>query len=457
MRILSLGCGLPDPSVDNYNWASALSFFDYDAVVVDPAEAVSKLVGEVTAGGGDYATYDDVPIVAGPTTADAVGLADLLRRRREETERFLAKGGLLVCFAYPDVPHPDVPGFTGCHRYYWLPAPAGKDYGPGYVKPAGGRQVRAADFEHAFAGFLEDSQDRLLYRAVFAEGAAGFGRGARVIGRSAGGAAVAVELAVAGGRVVFLPALAPRLIASEVASVARSLVAAIRNALLLEAEAEPPAWLDTYLLPGVREAERKVEELEAKLEELEGQLAEARNEYRAIDRYRRLLWQEGKYGFDLPVRDALAYLGFTSIAPVDEPATFMFAGERVLVETEAGAGAIGMEPHYRLRQRLERQIAASGSRARGIIVVNGFREVAPQDRPPQVEQALRVAAESMRYCVVEAAALFEAVRAKMEGRGDAEAFCRRLLETEGVFTPEPPPPEGAAAGAAAESTQEASG
>ena len=36
MRILSLGQALPDSTIDNFNWASALSFFDYDALVVDP-------------------------------------------------------------------------------------------------------------------------------------------------------------------------------------------------------------------------------------------------------------------------------------------------------------------------------------------------------------------------------------------------------------------------------------
>jgi hypothetical protein len=41
----------------------------------------------------------------------------------------------------------------------------------------------------------------------------------------------------------------------------------------------------------------------------------------------------------------------------------------------------------------------------------------------------------MRYCVVEATALFAAVRDKLEGNSDASAFCRGLVETEGVFNP----------------------
>ena len=436
MRVLSLGCALPNPQIDNYDWASALSFFDYDAIAVDPAEAVSKLVEGVTRSGAAYSTYDEQPIVSGPTTAAGVGLADLLRRRREETERLLARGGLVVCFAYPDAPHPDVSGFTGCHRYYWLPAPAGRDYGPEYVKAAGGRRVSATDFEHPFADLLENVGEGILYRAVFAEGAAGFGPGAKVIGRSAGGAAVAVDLAVGGGRVVFLPALASNLSMSERSRIADAIVAGVRNTLLRDAEAEPPAWLEAHSLPGIAEAKAKIEAAESRLDELEAELAAERNTLRGVDRYRRLLWQEGKYGFALPVRDALTLLGFASVTGVDEPATFIFGGERVLVETEASPGAVGMEPHYRLRQRLEREIAAGKERPRGIIVVNGQRELPPEERTQQFEDALRVAAESMRYCVVEATRLFAAVRDHLEGRGDATSFCHRLVNTEGAFAPD---------------------
>src|SRR5690606_16726411 len=102
-------------------------FHDYDAVVVEPAQAVSRMIEGVIKG-EQYKTYDDIPVADGPTTSETVGLADLLRRRRDETERLLGRGGLVVVFAHPDVPHPRVSGFTGAHRYYWLPAPEGKDY-----------------------------------------------------------------------------------------------------------------------------------------------------------------------------------------------------------------------------------------------------------------------------------------------------------------------------------------
>jgi hypothetical protein len=436
LRILSLGVGLPDASIDNYNWASSLSFYDYDAIVVDPALSVSRFIEGVLKGEGEFKTYDDIPVLDGPTTADSVGLADLLRRRREETERLLGRGGLVVVFGQPDVPHPRVSGFTGAHRYYWLPAPAGTDYGPMYVKPAAGRHVNVSDWEHPFANYLDAKRNDVLYRASFLDGAAGY-EGAHVIARSDGGTAIALEVPVGGGRVIFVPALPQRITPTDRSQFALNLVAAIRNTLLTTAEGTAPEWVEETSLPGLEAAQRQIEDAEAKLDELEAELAAARGEYLSVERYRRILWQEGKYGFELPVRDALLLLGFRQFSNVDQPAHFAYSGDPVFVEAESSHAAVGMEPHYRLRERLEARIADDArTPPRGLIVVNGFREMAPAEREQQYTNALRVAAESMRYCIVQASDVFEAVRAKLEGRSDGKEFCKQLMETDGVFRPE---------------------
>jgi hypothetical protein len=441
MRILSLGQGLPDANIDNFNWASALSFYDYDAIVVDPAEAVSALVEGLVRGEGDFQTYDDIPIADGPTSSDTVGLADLLRRRRDETEKLLARGGLVVVFGYPDVPHPKVAGFTGCHRYYWLPAPTGTDYGAGFVKAASGRHVKVVDYEHPFANYLDARRDDVLYRASFAEGATGF-PGARVVGRSAGDTAICIDVPVGGGRVIFVPALPPRLSGSDRGAAASHLVAAIRNTLLTSAEGSAPDWVGQVTLPGLDASRRRMEDAEAKLDELEAELDEARNEYRATELYRRVLWQEGKYGFELPVREALKLLGLTEYSTPDMPGRFAYKGDQLMVEAESSTGAVGMDPHYRLRQRIEERIVDDAREPpRGLIVVNGYREIEPARREQEHLDALRVASESMRYCVITASQLFEAVKDKLEGRGDADAFCQKLLTTDGVLVTATEPTE----------------
>jgi hypothetical protein len=306
------------------------------------------------------------------------------------------------------------------------------------LRPAHGTSVNVTDYQHPFADFLESERNHISYRVLFSEGADGFGANAKVIGRSNGGAAIAIDIRVGGGRIVFLPALTAGLTSQERSVLARSLVTAVRNLLLISVEEQPPEWLREYPLPGIEAARAQIEEAESRLEALEIELNEARNKYREIDRFRRLLWQEGKFGFDLPVRDALKLLGFSSYSTPDEPAVLSFEGETIFLEAESSPLAVGMEPHYRLRQRLETRIAKEEKRARGLIVINGYREEPPVERPQQHEESLRVAAESMRYCVADATTLFAAVRDHFEGKGGEADFCRRLVETEGVLAAEQP-------------------
>ena len=74
MRILSLGFPLPGAPIDNHDFASAPSFFDYAAIVVDP-HAVSELIEEGVAGGSAPRTHDGVRDVNGATAPGAVCLA----------------------------------------------------------------------------------------------------------------------------------------------------------------------------------------------------------------------------------------------------------------------------------------------------------------------------------------------------------------------------------------------
>jgi hypothetical protein len=92
-----------------------------------------------------------------------------------------------------------------------------------------------------------------------------------------------------------------------------------------------------------------------------------------------------------------------------------------------------MDGHHRLRRRLEGSIAA-GRRKRGLLIINGHRAQEPSQRPPQYDEPLRVAAESMRYCVATTTQLFHAARAALSGDvATIAAFRERLLTTEGVL------------------------
>ena len=438
MRILSLGFPLPGPQVDNHTFANAPTFFDYDALVVNP-QALSQFIEEVVEGSGEHATRSRERVVNAPTAPDCVGLADLLRDRRDETARLLARGGLVVCLAYPNVVHQRVAGFTGCDRYFWLPAPPGLQYREPFLRRGSGSELITTEHDHPFGPFVHQYRTKLAYHAYFADDAPGFSDAVRVFARSAGDAAVAVELRLAQGRAVFLPPPIRHPTGDPRYAFSNALQDGIHQALQSAATSRPPAWLREYDLPGLGERLAARDEAQRQLEGAQETLAAGEDALEELERYRRLLWQQGRYGLEQPVRDALALLGFQIFAQeIDTPAELhLDAGDNgpqiALLEVEASDEAAGMDGHHRLRRRLEEAIA-KGRPKRGLLIINGHRTQPPAQRGEQYQDALRVAAESMRYCIATTEQLFHAVRATLDGdEKTVRAFRERLLTTEGVL------------------------
>ena len=432
MRILSLGYPLPNPQVDNYSFASAPCFFDYDALVVD-ATALSRLIEEIVDQTKEHGTAERQPLINGATGPIAAGLADLLRRRQAETARLLANGGSVVCPIHPDVYHHRVAGFSGCDRYFWLPAPAGLSYSEGQLMPGYGTGALVTDHDHPFATYVESFRERLAYSAYFVEGITGFANFGRVFARSAGGAAIGVELRVGAGRVIFIPYVHDQAAGANRHPLASAIVDCLRRLQTEAAEEAPPSWVGGFTLPGLAELEAKQEAAAAALAEAQAKAAEAKAQLREMDRHRQLLWQEGKYGLEAAARDAFTALGYAASGTIDEPCLLIHEGERLLLEVEGSPAAVGMEPHYRLRQRLEQAIA-EGRPLKGLVLVNGYRLTSPLTRENQYTDSLRIAAESMRYCLLTTAQLFEVLRRHMAGDEQvAGLFRQRLLACEGFF------------------------
>lgn len=432
MRILVLGFPLPNPQVDNYTIINAPALFDYDAVIIDPA-AASQAVEDVIDQRAEHTTWAREPVVNGAGGPVAVGLADILRRRQQEMTRYLGSGGLVVCFASPDVPHPRVSGFTGYHRYWWLPAPPGLSYREPHLVGGFGRDILVTDHSHPFAPYAHEVRGGLVYKAYFAEDIPGFAACGRVFMRSAGGAAVAVELRVLAGRVVFLPPPREPGVGVERAPLAATLVECVRRALAGEVEKDAPDWVEQHPLPGLAELTTACDEAQARLAQAQAELDAAQKRWEAVARYRRLLWQEGKLGLEEVVRDALRLLGFSVTEELDLPAVVEADGATLFLEVAGSAQAVGMDPHYRLRRRREDELSHSGLMRGGLLVVNGFRHQPPESRPPQFIDPLRVAAESMRYCLLTADGLFRMVQEALAGAPEERLAALRhlIITTEG--------------------------
>ncbi|HZP57871.1 MAG TPA: hypothetical protein VFC53_10010 [Dehalococcoidia bacterium] len=425
-RILSLGFPLPGPHVDNYNFITAPSFFDYDALVIDPA-ALSRLIEEAC-DGGDFATFDRREVRNGPVEPGEARLADVLLRRIDETRLALEAGAVIVVFAHPADTHERIDGAPPLDDYYWLPRDPAITLAPPQLVPAAGTRVHVIDHGHPLAGFVESQRAALQYRARF-DVAQIRGAGPRsVFATSEGGAAVALELPSAHGRVIFAPSLAQAPSGDARYAMSDALQAGIRRARGVLAEGRPPPWAARLAVPGLDAREADLAEAQAVAAAADAARDEAQAARDELARWRDLLWQEGLLGLYPVVLDAFRLLGFSAYDN-DPNALEVRAGDAsFLLEIEASEHAVGLEAHGRLRERIERAIERRGAAPRALLVVNGWRLHDPVDRPQQVTDAVRLAAETMGYCILPTSLLFEAVVARAGGDESAGARFQAMLQ-----------------------------
>lgn len=420
-RILSIGFPLPGPRVDNYNIVSAPSFFDYDALVINPA-AMSSYVDTVIDGSVEARTFDGRPVSAAPAPG-VDSLADVLARRRDETRALLGHGGAVVCFAHPPRTH-EIAGDRPLDSYGWI-----EDAPP--LVPAHGTEAVVVDATHPLAPFVIGQAANVAYTARIDVARA---PGARVFVESRGGAAIGGELHRERGRFVLLPALNAISSGEPRYSMADLLQASIRRLIGALAEGRTPDWVERAALPGLDGRARSVASARDARDAAQAALDTAQAAYDDLTKYRLLLWQEGALGLEPVVRDALRLIGFDVYDADPASLTLRRDGAMILLEIDASAEAVGMAAHYRIRERFEQAIARGGERPRGVVFVNGFRLSDPSGRPPQASVALRTAAETMGYAIATTASLFDAVAACLSGDDAAvETYRRRLVTETGVL------------------------
>ncbi len=430
MRIISIGCPVPSPSVDNHSIANAPSIFDYDACVID-VQSVSEQIEGIAASTLDVKASDGRTISPGESGAFHFGLAELLQQRQMEFQLLLDRGGVLIVFAYANVRHPNVAAFPGLNRYSLIPGPAGDPFSWPTLRPADGKDIEAVIPQHAASGFLEELTGRLRYRAMFDLKSSSDGT---VIARSIGGAAVAAEFQVGPGKIITLPP-ADNLSTSQRKTFSNALLEMIERLVQEPEQQAAPVWVRRYDTPEAAAARDDLSAAQDDLKQAQRRVAEAESLVADSTRFQSMLWQSHNRAFQDVVQDAFRLLGY-SVASPDGAIELRDGSEVSVVELSSASSAISDRLYLTLQSRIEDQYLRRKSRPKGIIVGNGFRQTDPRIRREPFPKTLVNACETFGYAIIPVEALFELVTFASEAADEPEVLeeiRRSIAEASGVL------------------------
>lgn len=433
MRLLAIGYALPDAEIDNYSVFSAPSYSDYDSLFIDPA-SITHAVQQLISGGTEFTAFDDRPVLNAPSSASAVSAADQIRRRADETRRLLESGGTVVVMARPNAVQAGLLGFEGCDRYSWLPAPGGLSWGLPFIRPAEGKTVRVTAEDHPAASLLRSFRSEVASRASFDDHQPELRREARFLAVGGSGVPIAAEFQILGGRVVFVPAFQDA-VGHNRPELARAIVELCARLDAHGAAIAPPFWAQSIPIPGLEQVEAEVDEAEAAALQATSQAAAVRERSDALARHRRLLYEDGPV-FAGAVADSLRLLGFAVEGGAGEPVTASSEGTKAFVEVESSREQILEWPYVRLQRRLEEHLLKQSEQLNGIVVVNAYRDQAPDQRTEPFTEALRVACENYRYTLITAETLLSLVQRVLGGADQSVllAVRRRLMNGAGLLS-----------------------
>lgn len=430
MRIISIGCPVPSPNVDNHSIANAPSIFDYDACIID-MQAVSEQIEGIAASTLNAKAPDGRSVSAGESGAFHFGLAELLELRQLEFRQLLDNGGILVMFVYPNVRHPGVASFSGLNRYSLIPTPEGDPFKWPTLRPGDGKDVQVTVAQHPASGFLEDLSNRIRYRAMFDLPATSK---AEIVGRSIGGAAVAAEFRVGPGRILALPPT-ENLASTQRKAFSASLLEMIERLVEEPDLAAAPVWVRRYDTPDASAARDELSEAESELKQAERRVKEAQTLVADSTRFGGMLWQSDNASFRETVHDAFRVLGY-SVAGADDNSEIRDGTEVALLELASATNAVSDRLYLALQQRVEEHYLRRKVRPKGIIVANGHRQTDPRIRREPFPKALVEACETYGYALIPVEALYELVTFVGEAADEPEVLeeiRKSIADTAGVL------------------------
>lgn len=450
MRTLLLDTAFEAEDADRYAFTSMVSAFDYDVIIWDPVGTSDKYEGAYR---GEYRGRP------APTEAESVALLEALTRRKQEFVDFLSLGRSIIVIASPpqtiwvDTGKKDTSG-TGKNQKVTrivdnvdLIAAI-----PGEVSTVAGRGLELSPASPTAASLWRETRDCWIYRCFLGK----FPGEKLLVVAGTEKVVASVEVTPAGGVLALLPE--PWIPAEDdevdgeddepeegshetgvpededepIVDVPAQMIAWARGLSLQESE-PAPAWAAVFKFTSEIQRQEELTRLERSIAKLATKIESLKLEQAEDDQWKRLSFSSGA-ALEDQVRHAFELLGFTVLQTQRgrSDLRLQWETERVVVEVK-GLSKSAAEKNAAQLEKWVAEEMADGVTAKGVLVVNTWREKAPDQRETDFPDQMLPYATARSHCLLTSLQLLTVARDVRDGKTDAASAARAILSTTGVF------------------------
>jgi len=396
-KVLTVDFHIPGNDITNFSFYEAPSFSDYDVVIIDPISVSDAWKNVTPREDGSLLVHSNWDRGFGKT------LVTIMEQRAEETKLLLEKTeGIVVCFLRqkePILKYKSGEYIYSIHRYSWLPSRE-YPYWKGVTEPPKriqrsyifsgqyfdsvprvGQEIGEVDKAHPFSQYFIALKKEIYFEAVINDKT--LLRIAKPIAKNKVDEVVALELSFEQGKFIFLPPLMKSIDKEKATDI---LIDCIRKSFHWTQPLTKPDWINKYELPGESQIKKEVEKLQEKIVSLEKKKQKIEEQRDKIEMLKGILYEQGKYGLEPPVREAFRILGFKVLEPEEYEEDYdLYIKEPNLTIIGEIEGSSKQVDVWKYRQLLDyvNSRTEKGEDVRGILIGNGFIDVDPDKRTEQ--------------------------------------------------------------------------
>lgn len=457
-KILSIGFYLDEKGIINESFYTAPSFSDYDVLIIDPIKISEEWKDIKPQHDGSLLTYHSID------GGFSKNIKEIMEQRADETKLLLEKtGGIVICFlrekglvlnckeeSYDRYP-------VKIHRYSWLPSQelywsyesvdpftqkkskqTGKYIFSKYFDsiPRFGQEIGEIDKTHPFFQYFTALKNEIYFEAVISSDN-DIIKVAKPLAKNKVGEVIALELSFGKGKFIFLSPIEYK--SMDVKKVSGILIDCIRKSLNWSQPLIKPIWINKYEFLQEREFQKKIDDFQTKIMSLDKEKQKIEEDKNKLEMLKGMLYEQGKYGLEPPIREAFRILGFKVLEREEYKEDYdLYAKEKnleVIGEIEGSNNQIDIWKYRQLLDFVNNEVE-NGKKVKGILIGNAFIVEDPDKRTEQFTEKAILGCKRQKFCRITTYELFKAVRAVLSEPHDnklKESIKQKILECEDKF------------------------